>query len=89
MPTKAQIERNTIALRKSVARYNKAQLKLNKVSVIYQKGRKKKKGESLRKLVNRLNKAKMEFDKAEKNWNDKAKQYRAIHSKLPHGHWMK
>ena len=82
MPTKAQIERSTIALRKSVARYNKAQLKLNKADQAYQKGRKKKKGETLRKLVNRWNKARMEFDKAEKNWNDKAKYFRAIHSKF-------
>ena len=88
MPTKAQIESTTLALRKSVARYNKAQLKLNKADQAYQKGRKKKKGDALRSLVNRWNKAKAEFDSAEKNWVDKAKKYRAVHSKLPHGHWM-
>ena len=34
MPTKAQIESSTLALRKSVARYNKAQLKLNKAQQV-------------------------------------------------------
>ncbi len=88
MPTKAQIEGSTLALRRSVTRYNKAQLKLNKAQQAYDKGRKKKKGDALRSLVNRWNKAKAEFDRAEKNWSDKAKKYKAVHSKLPHGHWM-
>ena len=99
MPTKAQIESTTLALRKSVARYNKAQLKLNKADQAYQKGRKKKIGQrknwtteqmqnALRSWVSRWNKAKAEFDRAERNWIDKAKKYKAVHSKLPHGHWM-
>jgi len=89
MPTKAQIESTTLALRKAVARYNKAQLKLNKADQASQKARKKPHGMiSLRSVVNRWNKAKREFERAEKNWVDKAKKYRAIHSKLPHGHWM-
>jgi len=88
MPTKAQIESTTLALRKSVARYNKAQLKLNKADQAYQKGRKNPFDKRFRFIVIRWNKAKAEFDKAEKNWSNKAKKYKAVHSKLPHGHWM-
>ncbi len=91
MPTKAQIESTTLALRKSVARYNKAQFKLNKAQQAFDKGRKRtRKGDAGKttKAVIRWHKAKAEFDKAEKNWTDKARKYRAVHSKLPHGHWM-
>ena len=96
MPTKAQIESTTLALRKSVTRYNKAQLKLNKAQKHYEKwqviSKKNIHGwhsrDALKKSVQRWNKAKAEFDRAEKNWSDKAKKYKAVHSKLPHGHWM-
>jgi len=90
MPTKAQIESTTLALRKSVARYNKAQLKLNKVQQAYDKAKAKMDAYHYPKgaIRARFGKAKIEFDRAEKNWVDKAKKYRAVHSKLPHGHWM-
>ena len=78
MPTKAQIESTTLALRKSVARYNKAQLKLNKADQAYQKGRKKKKGDALRKLVNRWNKAKMEFLSAQANYVKVQKHFKEV-----------
>ena len=94
MPTKAQIESTTRILRKSVARWNKTQLKLNKAKEAYEKGRKKtQQGKlnyiGLRKLVDRLSKAKMEFYKAERAWTQAGNKYRKIHSQLPHGHWMK
>ena len=108
MPTKAQIESTTRILRKSVDRWNKAKLKLDKAQQAYEKAQAKYKKihgaitnyarkhydtpdkyTFLRNAVNRYNKAKAEFDRAEKNWNDKAKKYRAVHSQLPHGHWMK
>ena len=89
MPTKAQIESTTRILRKTVDRWNKTQLKLNKAQQAYDKGRKKKTGVALRKLVDRVSKAKMEFYKAERAWTHAGKKYREIHSQLPHGHWMK
>ena len=107
MPTKAQIESTTLALRKSVARWNKYQLKLNKADEYYKKiqtkvhawERSRPVGKSaeltprlrqtLRKAVDRWNKAKAEFNRAEQAWVSAGKKYRAVHSKLPHGHWMK
>ena len=88
MPTKKQIESTTLALRKSVARWNKSQLKLMKAQEAYQKGMKKKKGTALRNLVNRVAKAKREFEASEKVYHNAGKKYRAVHSKLPHGSWM-
>ena len=41
MPTKAQIESTTLALRKSVARWNKAKLKLDKAQQAYEKAQAK------------------------------------------------
>jgi hypothetical protein len=88
MPTKKQLESTTLALRKSVARWNKSQLKLNKAQAAYDKGRKTKTGMALRNLVNRLAKAKREFAASELVYVNAGKKYRAVHSQKPHGHWM-
>jgi len=96
MPSAKQIESVSKALRKSVSRWNKAKLKLDKADQAYQKGRKKKIGQrknwtteqmqnALRSLVSRWNKAKAEFDRAQQAYEKAQAKYKAVHRQLPHG----
>ena len=97
MPSAKQIESVSKALRKSVSRWNKAKLKLDKADQAYQKGRNKKIGQrdssiktinwknALRSLVSRWNKAKAEFDRAQQAYEKAQAKYKAVHRQLPHG----